>query len=106
MEWPAISNHNPGNNSVRDTRWRYIRYVDGSEELYDLQKDPHEFHNLAGDPAFAAEIARLSKWIPADQAPHVPGSASRILEYRNGVPIWEGKPIHPDDPIPEISSGK
>jgi arylsulfatase A-like enzyme len=105
-KWPAISNHNPGNNSVRDTRWRYIRYVDGSEELYDLQKDPHEFHNLAGDPAFAVEIARLGKWIPSDQAPHVPGSAARILEFRNGVPIWEGKPIHPDDPIPEISSGK
>lgn len=103
-EWPAISNHNPGNDSVRDKRWRYIRYVDGSQELYDLESDPNEFKNLASDPAFAAEIARLKKWIPENQAPHVPKSADRILEYRDGVPIWEGKVIHPKDPIPGIEA--
>jgi arylsulfatase A-like enzyme len=101
-EWPAISNHNPGNDSVRDQRWRYIRYVDGSEELYDLGNDPDEFKNLAADPKFAAEIARLKKWIPQNQKPHIAGSQARILEYRDGIPIWEGKPIHPNDPIPEM----
>jgi len=39
----------PGNISVRSDRWRYIRYADGSEELYDLQEDPNEWDNLAGD---------------------------------------------------------
>jgi len=37
------------------------------EELYDLQADPHEIKNLAGDPAFAADLTRLrgavEKWI-------------------------------------------
>ena len=46
----------------------------------------------------------MGKWIPADQKPHVPGSAARILEYRDGKPFWEGKEILPDDPIPEISA--
>ncbi len=101
-EWPAISNHNPGNNTVRDKHWRYIRYVDGSEELYDMLNDPNEFKNLASDPKYAAEIARLKIWIPKTQAPHAPKSADRILEYRDGLPIWEGKPIHPKDPIPGI----
>ncbi len=101
-EWPAISNHNPGNNSVRDKNWRYIRYVDGSEELYDMKSDPNEFKNLASDPNYAVEMVRLGKWIPENQAPHAPKSAARILEYRDGVPIWEGKPIHPKDPIPGI----
>ena len=105
-EWPAITNHNPGSNSVRDVGWRYIRYVDGSEELYDMGKDPHEFKNLAGDPSFAAQMERLRKWIPVHQAKHVPNSRDRILEYRDGVPIWEGKPIHPDDPIPEIDGAE
>ena len=105
-DWPAITNHNPGNDSVRDTRWRYIRYMDGAEELYDMEKDPNEFKNLAGDPAFAAEIVRLKKWIPAEQKPQAPGSAARILEFRNGKPFWEGKEIRPDDPIPEIGAAK
>jgi len=101
-EWPAISNHNPGNNTVRDKNWRYIQYVDGSEELYDMKNDPHEFKNLASDPKYAGEITRLKKWIPEKQVTHAPGSASRILEYRDGVPIWEGKPILEKDPIPGI----
>ena len=101
--WPAISNHNPGNNSVRDEHWRYIRYVDGAEELYQQDKDPNEFDNLAGDPKFSSEMARLKKWIPQYQAPHVPQSAARILIYKDGRPFWEGKEILPTDPIPEIS---
>jgi len=103
-QWPAMTNHNPGNNTVRDKRWRYIRYVDGSEELYDMESDPNEFKNLASDPEFTAEITRLKKWIPEKQAPHAPKSADRILEYRDGVPIWEGKPIHSKDPIPGIEA--
>lgn len=100
--FPAISNHNPGNNSVRDERWRYIRYVDGSEELYDLQNDPNEFHNLASDEAYAAQIERLAQYIPETQTPHVPNSKARILKYKKGRPIWEGKEILPGDPIPEM----
>jgi len=101
-EWPAITNHNPGNNSVRDAHWRYIRYVDGSEELYDMKKDPKEFTNIAGDASHAGEIERLGKWIPQHQQAHAPGSKDRILEFRDGKPIWEGKAILPGDPIPEM----
>lgn len=37
-----------GNSSLRTDRWRYIRYNEGSEELYDLRADPNEWRNLAG----------------------------------------------------------
>ncbi|MCG8527060.1 MAG: DUF4976 domain-containing protein, partial [Opitutales bacterium] len=33
--------------SVRSDRYRYIRYPDGTEELYDHEIDPHEFENLS-----------------------------------------------------------
>ena len=39
---PAMTSHGPGNDSVRTETHRYIRYADGSEELYDMRKDPHE----------------------------------------------------------------
>ena len=38
-----------GNCSLRTDRWRYIRYNEESEELYDLKNDPNEWHNLGSD---------------------------------------------------------
>ena len=43
------------------------------EELYDLTKDPDEFHNLAGDPASADVLkelrAKLKAWQVATKDP-------------------------------------
>jgi arylsulfatase A-like enzyme len=33
--------------SVRGKRYRYIKYANGNEELYDHKKDPYEWYNLA-----------------------------------------------------------
>jgi arylsulfatase A-like enzyme len=43
----VLTTFDPGNNSLRTDPWRYIRYRDGTEELYNLAKDPHEWTNLA-----------------------------------------------------------
>ncbi len=42
-----VTTFNPGNHSVRSDQWRYLVYEDGSEELYDMKKDPNEWSNLA-----------------------------------------------------------
>ena len=49
---PAITTWGRGNHSVRAERWRYTRYIDGGEELYDQAADPYEWTNLASDPTF------------------------------------------------------
>jgi len=49
---------------VRSENWRYIRYHDGSEELYDETKDPLEWTNLAKDSRFSSIKADLAKWLP------------------------------------------
>jgi N-acetylglucosamine-6-sulfatase len=48
-----------GYDAVRGERYKFIRYREfpGMEELYDLQADPYEMKNLAGDPA-TAEVRR------------------------------------------------
>ena len=51
----------PGNVSLRDERFRYIRYADGSEELYDIKVDPNEWNNLATDPNQTDRIKTFAK---------------------------------------------
>ena len=51
-ERPSVITYERGNHAVRSERWRYIRYNDGTEELYDHDSDPHEWTNLAGDSRF------------------------------------------------------
>ena len=71
-ERPALMTYMRGNHAVRSDRWRYIRYADGTEELYDHDADPHEWTNLAGDGRFEEVIARLRRWLPRTEADRVP----------------------------------
>ena len=68
---PVISTYQYGEYAIRDERFQYIRYIDGSEELYDLEADPEEWNNLAGDSRYAADKARLNALLPTDPAPFV-----------------------------------
>ncbi|MEM6331964.1 MAG: sulfatase [Planctomycetota bacterium] len=65
-DWPhvSITENGAGNVAVRDRRFRYIRYSDGTEELYDHSDDPHEWVNLADDPAYTSHKQRLASEIP------------------------------------------
>jgi arylsulfatase A-like enzyme len=100
--WPAITTHNPDNHGVRTERFRFIQYADGSQELYDMQADPNEWKNLAGDEQYRDVVKDLQKSLPATSKPHAPGSHSRILILRDGKVTWEGAEIKPNDPIPEL----
>lgn len=50
--------------SIRDVDWHYIRYADGSEELYDHQQDHDERENQAVMTITQAERTRLAALIP------------------------------------------
>lgn len=54
----------PGAYAVIDRQWRYIHYADGSEELYDVRKDPNEWENLALKPEFAEVKAKYQQAAP------------------------------------------
>lgn len=61
---PAVTTHGYMNHAVRSERYRYIRYSDGTEELYDHEVDPLEWTNLAGDPQYKQVKDELAKWLP------------------------------------------
>lgn len=65
---PAIMTYRYKNHAVRRDQWRFIRYADGTEELYDLSRDPHEWTNLASRPNLKAIKQTLSKWLPETDA--------------------------------------
>jgi len=60
----AVTTLMQNNHAVRTQRWRYIRYADGSEELYDHENDPNEWANLANDPKLTEVLARLKTHLP------------------------------------------
>ena len=60
----AICTHGYMNHAVRNDRWRYIRYADGSEELYDHTNDTYEWKNLAGDSTYTDVKKELATHLP------------------------------------------
>ncbi len=66
---PALTSFGPNNHSLRTRRYRYSRYCDGSEELYDYEADPWEHRNLADEAGHASVKAGLARWMPGDCAP-------------------------------------
>ncbi|MDE0596136.1 MAG: sulfatase [Roseibacillus sp.] len=72
--YPALITHSPHwhgpCHAVRSQRYHYIHYNGGAEELYEVAKDPHQWHNLANDQRHARAKAKLKKWLPKKNAPH------------------------------------
>lgn len=71
-DWPHVSlTHlgEPGSFGLSAQRWRYLRYANGDEELYDIDRDPYEWHNLANDPTKVAQLDELRSLAPTEFAP-------------------------------------
>ncbi|MHC4994956.1 MAG: hypothetical protein ACYTGQ_07875, partial [Planctomycetota bacterium] len=68
--YPAVTTYQRNNHAVRSRHFRYIRYADGSEELYDHRDDPDEHFNLAHDPAHRQTMSTLAHFLPTTNAPN------------------------------------
>ena len=100
-EWsePAIMTQGKGNHAVRSDRWRYICYSDGTEELYDHQKDPWEWTNLAGQSEYAPVIAEHRKWVPVEKAEkELPRVTQKPKPKPANQPTTKAPEGHPSDP--------
>jgi len=88
---PVVSTFFVNNHAVRSRDFRYIRYADGSEELYDHRRDPNEWHNLAGRPELKTVIQAHARFLPKVNAAPLKGSTGlgvdpAHLDWFGGVP--------------------
>ena len=51
--------------AIRTEKFRYIRYKENQQELYDITRDPHEWKNQANNPEYAKVIEELNGRLPA-----------------------------------------
>lgn len=54
----------PNEFAIINRDWRYIRYGEDGEELYDLKQDPNEWHNLAGKREHAGRMKAMRALAP------------------------------------------
>lgn len=86
---PIISTYDYGSYSIRYENWHYIRYIDDSEELYNLEDDPEEWHNLAEDQQYGNVKNKLAGYIPDEQIDLPEVSLIELMEHH--VPPFRSK---------------
>jgi len=64
----AVSTYGRNNHAVMSQNYRYIRYEDDSEELYELKTDPNEWNNIADKPQNKSIKEQHKKQLPSANA--------------------------------------
>ena len=73
---PVVMTNGRYNHAVRSEQWRYVRYANRGEELYDHTNDPHEWTNLARQVQHGVLKRNLAIWLPEKEAPPAPAMPS------------------------------
>jgi len=79
-EYPSVTTYQPGNQTLRDEKYRYIRYQDGGEELYDEVNDPNEWYNLAADPKMQKVLLSFRHKLVNNFVPPASGKTSNTVD--------------------------
>ena len=93
----------PGFEGVVTERYKYVEFEDGSSQLIDLKKDPHEFHDLSRNPGSAALKRQMAAKLHALMRPRlqttIATGPSRVRVPRRGVLVLLAVPVR-DLPMP------
>jgi len=81
----------PEEYAIINDQWRYIRYADGTEELYNVQQDPNEWDNLAANPEVEDIKEKLRASAPTQFADPGPASNELKLEIKGETYKWKSR---------------
>lgn len=86
-----ISYMERGGYALINKDWRYIKYHDGSEELYDLNNDPNEWYNLASKPDYRSIMDEMKQSAPAEFHEAATARNTLNLVIQDSSFYWEPK---------------
>ncbi len=78
-DYPSITTNAYKSHAINDGDWKYIRYINGEEELYNLKNDPDEINNLANDQKYQTMKTALAKKLPEHN--HAPTTAPLAMKW-------------------------
>ena len=90
---PALTTYLKNNHAITTDEWRYIRYADGSEELYNEKTDPNEWQNVAAKPELTSVKTDLSKFLPTVNAAPVAHREQPAPKGKQGKQKAKGKQV-------------
>lgn len=77
----AITSFGMNNHAIRSSQYRYIRYEDGGEELYDRKTDPNEWKNVASDESKSVIKDDLKSHLPKKNVKWNKHSRYKFIPY-------------------------
>ena len=77
----AITTFGMKNHGLRASTFRYIQYEDGTEELYDHEKDPNEWYNVADEKEYNKVKLQLRNQLPEKNVPWAEQSSYTFQPY-------------------------
>ncbi|MEP2023973.1 MAG: sulfatase [Reichenbachiella sp.] len=82
---PSISMNGIGNIGIVKDNYHYIKYKNGSEELYNLETDKNEWTNLANEVGYDNTIRKLKKFIPNDPFYSIEYNSNKrmLIDFKN-----------------------
>jgi arylsulfatase A-like enzyme len=83
---PALTTYGYKNHAIRTEGWRFIRYSNGDEELYNETADPYEWMNLARDPKYSSKKLELARFLPIKDCPVARNRTADAVPARGAEP--------------------
>ena len=83
---------------VRKGPWKYNYYHGAPSELFNMDEDPDEFHNLAGDPAYQRVCRELEELVLDGWDPEKISLQRRVYRERVSYMRRWSKAVNPPDP--------